>query len=189
MISEEEGGESDSWLNQKHQKSIKVSEEITIAATIATSYGIDSHINKMQAQDTLNSLLMSLAFETQPNCGSTSISNGEKEKASNDVYRGCQTTNAMAMVQRTGQIPVQSINKGEDESMVENNSVAEATASKIASMEEDESMDSDHNIKVDNDIKNDTAMDLGEGADDDRSAKVVMKNKFALPEDTEELDQ
>ncbi|GKB13635.1 hypothetical protein Tco_0847558 [Tanacetum coccineum] len=55
--------------------------------------------------------------------------------------------------------------------------------------EEDESMDSDHNVKVDNDIKNDTAMDLGEGADDDGSAKAVMKNRFALLEDAEELDQ
>nr|GEW55928.1 GTP-binding family protein [Tanacetum cinerariifolium] len=62
-------------------------------------------------------------------------------------------------------------------------------ASKIASMEEDESMDSDHNVKVDNDIKNDTAIDLGEGADDDGSAKAVMKNRFALLEDAEELDQ
>ncbi|GKE40683.1 hypothetical protein Tco_1464088, partial [Tanacetum coccineum] len=61
-------------------------------------------------------------------------------------------------------------------------------ASKIASMEEDESMDSDNNIKVDNDIKNDIAMDLGEGADDDGSAKAVMKNRFALLEDAEELD-
>ncbi|GJY92264.1 guanine nucleotide-binding protein-like NSN1 [Tanacetum coccineum] len=120
------------------------------------------------------------------------------------------------------QIPVQSINKGEDESMVETDSVAEATvknptirqneklyaaegvlntrlrkaekkrrkkASKIASMEEDESMDGDYNVKVDNNIKNDTAMDLGEGADDDGSAKAVMKNRFALPEDAEELDQ
>nr|GEU85632.1 GTP-binding family protein [Tanacetum cinerariifolium] len=62
-------------------------------------------------------------------------------------------------------------------------------ASKIASMEEDESMDSNHNIKVDNDIKNDTAMDLSEGADNDGSAKAVMKNTFALLEDVEELDQ
>nr|GFA99420.1 guanine nucleotide-binding protein-like NSN1 [Tanacetum cinerariifolium] len=62
-------------------------------------------------------------------------------------------------------------------------------ASKIASMEEDESMDSDDNVKVDNIIKNDTAMDLGEGADGDGSAKQVLKNRFALPEDAEELDQ
>nr|GEW75584.1 hypothetical protein [Tanacetum cinerariifolium] len=56
-------------------------------------------------------------------------------------------------------------------------------------MEEDESMDSDHNVKVDNDIKNDTVMDLSEGAHDDGSAKAVMKNRFALLEDAEELDQ
>nr|GEV22748.1 LRR receptor-like serine/threonine-protein kinase GSO1 [Tanacetum cinerariifolium] len=56
-------------------------------------------------------------------------------------------------------------------------------------MEEDECMDSDHKVKVDNDIKNDTAMDLGEGADDDGSAKAVVKNRFALLEDAEELDR
>nr|GEW38824.1 transmembrane emp24 domain-containing protein p24delta3-like [Tanacetum cinerariifolium] len=34
-------------------------------------------------------------------------------------------------------------------------------------------MHSDHNVKVNNDIKNDNDMDLGEGADDDGSAKAV----------------
>ncbi|GJS39178.1 hypothetical protein Tco_0564221 [Tanacetum coccineum] len=49
----------------------------------------NGEVNKMQytALDTLNSLLMSfIAFETQPDYGSTSISNGEKEKASTDIY-------------------------------------------------------------------------------------------------------
>ncbi|PWA83092.1 GTP-binding family protein [Artemisia annua] len=120
------------------------------------------------------------------------------------------------------EIPVQSINKGEDESMVETDSVAEATvknptirqneklytaegvlntrlrkaekkrrkkANKIASMEEDSSMDGDYNVKVDNNVKNDIAMDVGEGEDDDGSAKAVMNNRFALPEDAEELVQ
>ncbi|GJZ89863.1 hypothetical protein Tco_0661790 [Tanacetum coccineum] len=75
-------------------------------------------------------------------------------------------------------IPIQSINKGEDESMVETDSVAKATVknARIRHNEklyaaEDESMDSDYNVKVDNDNKNDTAMDLGEGADNDGSAK------------------
>ncbi|GJY42630.1 hypothetical protein Tco_0430843 [Tanacetum coccineum] len=88
------------------------------------------------------------------------------------------------------QIPIQSINKGEDESMVETDSVAEATV-KNASIRHNEKLyaaegvlnTSDYNVKVDNDNKNDTAMDLGEGADNDGSAKEVMKNIFSLPED------
>ncbi|KAI3787139.1 hypothetical protein L1987_41378 [Smallanthus sonchifolius] len=110
--------------------------------------------------------------------------------------------------------PVQRINdRGEDESMAENNDSEEVTIKNSSSRQNEKlyavegvlntklrkaekkrrkkanklaPMDGDYDLRVDN-TNNDSAMDVGEG-DNDVSAQEVMKNRFALPDTTLELE-